>query len=153
MLALALSACGGSSQVSQEPSVASSTGPPAAVNPTASPSEGHGSHESGSAVQAYLALCDMVGQVAAGDLDRAEATFDDEIHEAVHELAGELETTDREASAALLVAKAKVEADLEQQPPDASALDPDVRALQRAMAAALEAAGTPPPACPAEASG
>ncbi|GBC86449.1 hypothetical protein HRbin12_00438 [bacterium HR12] len=119
--------------------------------PATSPTD-HGSHGSGEPeVDAYLALCDMRDLIAAGDLERAEATFHDEVHEALHELAEELETTDREASAALLVAKAKVEADLEREPVEPAALGEDTRTLQRAMAEALGAAGIDPPSCRAEA--
>lgn len=176
-LALALTACGRAA--APEGAAGTSSGPtdtrsaaPTPPSVTSSPS-GHGSHGSpepgpGSGSEpttgpgttpdaeldpeavAYLALCEMRALVASGDLDRAEAIFHDEIHEPLHELAEELATSDRGASAALLVAKARVEADLEREPLDAAALGPDVRGLQRAMAAALETAGIDPPACPAE---
>lgn len=128
LLALPLQGCGGA---------------PTAGDPAGGPP---------SATEAYLALCDMSAQVEAGDLDRAESTFHDEIHEALHELADRLDRTDRAASAALLVAKARVEEDLAREPIDGAALARDVEALLGAMGDALEAAGDPAPACPAETS-
>lgn len=145
-LAVAAAACAGPREASPSPTI--STSPPASPSTTSpSPEQSHGSHEGGPEVDAYLALCDMAAQVEAGDLDRAEATFHDEVHEALHELADRLETTDRAASAALLVAKTRVEEDLARDPIDAGALGKDVRGLLRAMAHALEAAGDAPPAC------
>ncbi len=149
-LALPLQGCGGDAITSATPSSPATTAPSPVATP--SPEDSHGSHEGGSEVDAYLALCDMASQVEAGDLERAEATFHDEVHEALHELADRLQATDRAASAALLVAKARVEEDLEHDPIDAGALGRDVRALLDAMGDALEAAGSSPPACPAEAS-
>lgn len=132
LLALPLQGCGGGGAT-----------PPTAGDPPGGPP---------SAAEAYLALCDMSAQVEAGELDRAEATFQNEIHEALHELADRLETTDRAASAALLVAKARVEEDLAREPTDGAALARDVEALLGAMRDALEAAGDLPPACSAETS-
>ena len=151
LIALALSvtvaACAGAGEAGSSP-----TTPPAGASASSpSPGEGHGSHEGGTELDAYLALCEMASQVEAGDLERAAATFHDEVHEALHGLADRLETTDRAASAALLVAKARVEEDLDRDPIDAGALGTDVRELLRAMADALAAAGDPAPACPAEA--
>lgn len=134
LLALPLQGCGGAAAT-----------PPTAGSPA-------GGDPTRGATEAYLALCDMSGQIEAGELDRAEATFHDEIHEALHELADRLETTDRAASAALLVAKARVEEDLAREPIDGRALRGDVETLLGAMRDALEAAGDPPPACPAETS-
>lgn len=134
LVALPLQGCGGAGAT-----------PPTAGSPTAGPPTRR-------ATEAYLALCEMSAQVEAGDLDRAEATFHDEIHEALHELADRLKTTDRAASAALLVAKARVEEDLAREPTDGAALARDVEVLLGAMRDALEAAGDPAPACPAETS-
>jgi hypothetical protein len=159
-LAVTAAACGGpgpapaTTTPTRSPTPAVTTTTPASPTATSpSPGEGHGSHEGGPELDAYLALCEVSSQVEAGDLERAEATFHDEVHEALHELAERLETTDRAASAALLVAKARVEEDLERDPIDAGALAKDVRGLLRAMADALAAAGDPPPACPAETAG
>lgn len=142
-LAMVTGACAGPREATSSPTT--HLAGPFTTSP--SPEQGHGSHEGGPEVGAYLALCDMAAQVEAGDLDRAEATFHDEVHEPLHELADRLETTDRAASAALLVAKTRVEEDLARDPMDAGALGKDVWGLLRAMADALEAAGDAPPAC------
>lgn len=146
-VAVAAAACAGPREASPSPTIrATSPASPPTTSP--SPEQGHGSHEGGPEVEAYLALCDMSARIEAGDLDRAEATFHDEVHEALHELADRLETTGRAASAALLVAKTRVEEDLARDPIDAGALGKDVRGLLRAMADALQAAGLSRPGCP-----
>lgn len=149
-LALLLQGCGRDAATSATSPRSAATASGTAT--ASSPEDGHGSHEGGSEVDAYLALCDAVAEVEGGDPERAEATFHDRVHEALHELADRLEATDRAASAALLVAKAKVEEDLDHDPIDAGALAADIRTLLDAMGDALRAEGSTPPACPAEAS-
>lgn len=99
-------------------------------------------------VRAFLSLCSVAASVTAEDLAGAEATFEDDVHETLHELADRLETTDRAASAALLQAKSKVEADFLGDAPDPAGLRTDVEALLTAMAGALAAVGLETPGCP-----
>lgn len=60
---------------------------------------------------AFEGLCQSREQ--AGNAEAARATFFDESHQALHELAMELEGTDRRTAAELLEAKAKVEVALD----------------------------------------
>ena len=62
-------------------------------------------------VKAMNGLC-TARQQASSAPDSAKATFFDDSHQALHDIAAALERTDRNASAALLIAKQRVEADL-----------------------------------------
>lgn len=99
-------------------------------------------------VGAFLSLCSVAADVAAEDFARAEATFEDEVHETVHELADRLETTDRLLAAALLRAKAEVEADFLDDVPDPATLGADVDGLLGAMGDALGTVDVEAPGCP-----
>ncbi|HXF73861.1 MAG TPA: hypothetical protein VNO79_14785, partial [Actinomycetota bacterium] len=70
----------------------------------------------------------------------------DRAHEELHVLAAAAERVDRGAAAALLLAKERVEADLEPGGPLAR-LPGDAAALLRAARAALRAVGLPAPPC------
>lgn len=95
--------------------------------------------------RAVLALCGIAGET---DLGTATATFYDRAHETLHAIAAAAEQVDRPAAAALLTAKSRVEADLEQQAlPEG--FGADVAALIAATGEALEALGLPTPPCPA----
>lgn len=83
---------------------------------------------------AFAGLCRSL--VQAGDVSAARATFFDRSHQALHELAAELETVDRAAAGRLLEAKARVEAALEQDSSDGmrrSALRDLVRATRAGL--------------------
>ena len=95
-----------------------------------------------------LGLCAVQGSLEAGDVEGAEVTFEDEVHEPLHELADEAESADREAAADLLEAKQRVEAGFAASTP-ASELTADVAALLAATSAAMETLGLQAPACPA----
>lgn len=71
---------------------------------------------------AFVGLCQARQQ--AGDAASARATFFDESHQALHELAIELEGTDRGDAARLLEAKARVEVALDR--PSTSSLRQEV---------------------------
>ena len=130
-LALLTAACGGSGDTT------SSSSPTPPVSATGTPE-----------IDAYLSLCSVAADVAAENLAGAEATFEDEVHATLHELADRLGSTDRTASAALLQAKSRVEADLLEGAPDPVALGADVDGLLGAMADALGAVGLDAPGCP-----
>jgi len=98
---------------------------------------------------AYLSLCEVRSDLAAGDAASAEATFEDEVHETLHEIAHELETADRQAAAALLVAKSEVEAGFAEASPDAKTLEWAVAALLVATSDGMAVLGLDVPECPA----
>jgi hypothetical protein len=81
------------------------------------------------------------------DRDRASAIFYDRAHDALHELAAEVEDVDRAAAARLLVAKERVEQALGGDPLPETFLD-ELRALRRAVAETLDALGEEAPGCP-----
>ncbi|HEU4354677.1 MAG TPA: hypothetical protein VFT27_03735 [Actinomycetota bacterium] len=99
-------------------------------------------------IQAYLALCSARDAAAADDLASAEATFEDDAHEALHHLAAEVQSTDRPAAGALLQAKSEVEADFLEEAPDPPTVADHVQALLAAMGTALEVVGLTAPGCP-----
>jgi len=99
-------------------------------------------------VRAFLSLCSMSSEVAGDDVAAAEATFQDEVHETLHELADRLGSTDRATAAAVLEATSRVEADLVETTPDPARLSEDVAGLVTAMGDALAAAGFEAPPCP-----
>jgi hypothetical protein len=104
--------------------------------------------DEGPEIRAYLALCSARDAASAEDVAVAEATFQDEAHEALHHLAEDVETTDRATSAALLQAKSDVEADFVEAAPDPSMVGDHLDTLLSAMADALDVLGMTAPACP-----
>jgi hypothetical protein len=98
---------------------------------------------------ALIALCEVETDLEQGDIDQAAATFEDEVHETLHELADQLEAVDRKVAAALLVAKAKVEAGFADPSVQAPALRRAVEALIVEMRAAMTALDLDQPACAA----
>ena len=95
--------------------------------------------------RALAALCESSGLADEGDLRRANGVFLSRAHLSLHDLAAEVSSIDRSASATLLEAKAEVEATLPLDDPDAGrALDE----LVVATAAAIEiATDERPPTC------
>lgn len=98
--------------------------------------------------RASQGLCDAQVHAFEANVRRAAAVFNAESHAYLHELAADLEDTDRAAAANLLEAKQRVERALE----DATRSDPQevillIAALQRALGQAAEAAGLPAPLC------
>lgn len=89
------------------------------------------------------ALCEVAARAAA-DPEAAGRTFHDRAHEELHVLAAAAERADRTAAAALLVAKERVEGDLEPQGPTGR-LPGDAAALLEATREALRAVGLPAP--------
>lgn len=134
-----------SASATTSPSVSLSAGPLPTTSPSPSPTP---TDEPGPQVEAFLALCSVTADVADGDLVTAEATFHDEVHEALHELTDELEGVDRELSAALLQAKSRVEADFAEDPQDATDLEADIVELIAATDAGLAALGVGILRCP-----
>jgi len=115
-LCLALAACGSDDAVVSEPSATASV----SQTPSASPSETEPSPASspsaepepeptGPEARALLALCTVETDLARGDVERAEATFENDVHETLHEIAHEVEEVDLEVAAGLLRAKYDVE--------------------------------------------
>ncbi len=104
----------------------------------------------GPEADALLALCRVAASLADGEVDVAEATFEDGAHETLHEVAHELEEVDRAAAATLLEAKAKVEAGFASADPDPAALRADVQGLVAAFAHSLAALDVAAPSCPEE---
>jgi hypothetical protein len=128
-VAFALAACGGTA-ARQTPSPLPS-GPLGVVAPDA-------------VARAMTALCDI--ERSAG-ID-ARATFYDRAHQTLHVIAAATGRVDRGAEAALLVAKQRVEAELEREPPDPETFADDVAVLYVATSDALRAIGLDAPACP-----
>lgn len=98
---------------------------------------------------ALIALCEVETDLKQGEIDRAAATFEDEVHETLHELADEVEAVDREVSADLLVAKAKVEAGFADPSIQAAAQRRAVAALIERMREAMTTLEIDQPACAA----
>jgi len=92
---------------------------------------------------AVAGLCAAADEVRAGDVDDARATFFDQSHDDLHELADDAAAADRAAAADLLEAKESVEADLED--PSASLAD-DLDTLVDATRVAIRATGASVPA-------
>ena len=98
--------------------------------------------------RAHDALCTALTAAAAGRVDEARAVFFDRAHNALHDTAADAERADRAASARLLEAKQRVEADAASAPTKLAA---DLRALLPTVRAAIAATGEPTPAaCPGE---
>lgn len=94
-------------------------------------------------------LCDARAHASRSDVAGATAVFNADVHAFLHELAADLQETDRAAAAGLLEAKQRVEAALVEparaNPEEVATLLAD---LERALAAAAEAAGLGRTTCP-----
>jgi hypothetical protein len=95
-------------------------------------------------------VCDAAA-LAGHDPNSARATFYGQSHDGLHLIARGLQTVDRDQSAALLVAKQKVEADFEASPPPPQ-VTADLRQLAEVTRASLTRFHVSVPACPASAS-
>ncbi|MGH9051135.1 MAG: hypothetical protein ACRDY4_15510, partial [Acidimicrobiia bacterium] len=93
--------------------------------------------------RAVAGLCAAAVHARDGAVDDARATFFDQSHDDLHELADETAGDDRAAAAELLEAKEAVEADLAAA---SAALADDLDALVDATRAAVRATGAPVPA-------
>lgn len=98
----------------------------------------------------HVAICDALGQAAAGDTEAARVTFTDQAHDDLHRLAADAAEQDRSVSAALLEAKQQVEADLAQRP---TRLAQDLELLAPTVRRALVVAGADRPSACAEEAG
>jgi hypothetical protein len=98
--------------------------------------------------RASQGLCDAQVLAIESNVPRAADVFDRETHAFLHELAADLQETDRAAAAALLEAKQRLEAALADpfraDPRDVVVL---MTALQRALRDGAQAAGLPTPLC------
>lgn len=74
---------------------------------------GDGDARSGRFAGVHAEVCAALASAADGDLDTAQATFDD-IHVGLHDLATAAGEEDRAVAARLLEAKQRVEADLDE---------------------------------------
>lgn len=92
-------------------------------------------------------ICDAA-QLAGGDLNSARATFLGQSHEGLHLIARGLEKDDRAASAALLEAKQKVEADFLATAPGPQ-VAADLRRLAEVTRSGLDHFKVSAAACPA----
>lgn len=98
--------------------------------------------------RASQGLCDAQVHAFERNLPRAAAVFDAEVHGFLHELAADVEETDRPAAGVLLEAKQRVERALEDPArADAQSVVTLMSDLQRALGDAAEAAGLPTPLC------
>ena len=87
-------------------------------------------------------VCAALRAARAGDHAGAEREFRD-AHGGLHDLAAEVEDTDRAAAARLLEAKQRAESAL--RAPSPSPLVPEIEAVAAAVAQAIEADGGEPP--------
>jgi hypothetical protein len=91
-------------------------------------------------------LCDALFLASQGRVQDARSVFYAETHAYLHELAAELQESDRQAAAGLLEAKQRVEASLDSGTDPVAAHELMTR-LQRALGDAALAAGLPAPLC------
>lgn len=96
--------------------------------------------------QAAIALCTARDE-ARTDVKRANATFYDRSHDALHTIARALGPIDRAAAGRLLEDKERVEADLEADQPGPE-LAADLDGLARVTRSGLAALSISVPACP-----
>jgi hypothetical protein len=96
--------------------------------------------------RASQGLCDAQVAAFGGRIREAAEIFDAETHDYLHQLAARLQGTDRDAAAALLEAKQRVEAAFGVGS-DRVAMQELLVGLQRALRDAADAAGLPPPLC------
>lgn len=97
--------------------------------------------------RASQGLCDAQARAVEVSVFRAREVFDAEVHGFLHELAAELEETDRAAAAGLLEAKQRVERILQDQRAGPQEVVVLLAELQRALGEAAEAAGLSTPLC------
>ena len=150
-LSTALLAACGDGEDAPDPSAAVPMSPTPSV-PTATPSPAVEPSSTGEddprAIALVLGLCSVEADLAADDVESAEATFEDEVHDPLHEIGDEVEEVDRGTAADLLEAKQRVESGFA-EPAPAAELTAEVEVLLEATWAALEALGLGAPACPA----
>ena len=91
-------------------------------------------------------LCEA-GRLAPSRPEEAAALFQDQAHVDLHDLAAEVEESDRAAAAALLEAKQAVEADIEADQPDGERLEQDLDELLDAAVAGLRELDVEAPTC------
>jgi hypothetical protein len=91
-------------------------------------------------------ICDAARQ-APGNIDTARQTFFGQSHDGIHLIARGLQDKDRDASATLLQAKQKVEADF-LTPPPGSQVAADLRALAAVTRSSLARFRVSADACP-----
>jgi hypothetical protein len=96
--------------------------------------------------RASQGLCDAQVAAFGGRIREAAEVFDVETHDFLHQLAARLQDTDRDAAAALLEAKQRVEAAFDAGS-DRVAMQELLIDLQRALQDAADAAGLPAPLC------
>lgn len=140
LVAVGLAACGGSSDDAAGAGTASATA--TATTGSVDPLQATVDH-------VVLGLCAVRAQ-AETDPAGAATTFDDEVHEALHELAAEIQPVDPAAAADVLEAKERVESDFAEGAP-AGQLGEDLATLLEATTAGVggKGLGLPPPSCPA----
>lgn len=127
--------------VAEATTTTSSAGTSADVGAVADPSPPDSEDQDLSSFEVVCAATHSVGEDGGTSLS---AAFEGPAHDALHELAARTEEVDRVASAELLRAKQKVEAN----PGEPDALIEVAPALRSAIAGALTAVGdTPPPSC------
>ena len=91
-------------------------------------------------------LCSAITLAEQGDVDGAERIFENEIHGLLHDLAAEIEESDREATADLLVAKNSVEAAFSSG--ERNSLETELTGLAESLSVALTALGIDNSGCP-----
>jgi hypothetical protein len=132
LVLLALSACGSKGGARDTPT-------------PSGPSGSLGVVTAAEASAAVRGICTME-TTTTSDPDTANAIFYDEVHEELHVIAAATQVKDRVAAGNLLQAKEKVEAELLGHPlPDA--FPADVKTLEEATRAALDAIGVTAPPC------
>ncbi len=155
VLSLSLAACGSdgggrATNPSAGPASMSPLSPsPSTPEPEPSPTPSATSEGTGPEGYALIALCSVQTDLEGGDIERAEATFEDEVHETLHELADALQEVDREAAADLLVAKSEVEARFARPAVRGAAQARAVGRLIDAMRGAMTVLELDQPACAA----
>jgi hypothetical protein len=97
----------------------------------------------GAVTEALAALCDLASDPT---VDAARATFYDRAHVTLHAIAAAAAAEDAGSDAELLIAKQRIEAQLEEGELAPGFVD-DVLALRAATAETLEVIGVPAPAC------
>lgn len=97
-------------------------------------------------VAAVTGLC-AAHHAASTDADEARRIFQDDAHVPLHDVAAEVQETDRAAAAALLEAKETVESDVEDESVDGAALESDLEDLLDATVLALRAIDVEAPTC------
>ena len=97
--------------------------------------------------RASQGLCDAQTVAVEVSVFRAREVFDTEVHAFLHELAADLQETDRAAAGELLEAKQRVEGILDEQRAEPQEVIVLIAGLQRALGQAAKAAGLPTPLC------